>query len=118
MLLIDTYKIGWTYGPQYRQPWACGLCKADQSKLGVPVIGETWSFGVFYKPHTNSAIENRVKLGSWRGYRLRSEAQASLINFQRRLDNGWRPAKVPKDGCMKVSDSSIIYNQNHKMEQL
>ena len=91
MLMIDTYRLGWTYGPQYRQPWACGLCKADQSLWDVPVIGETWAYGVFYKPHPNSTIEDRIKLGSWRGHRLRGDAEASLRNYQRRIDNGWRP---------------------------
>ena len=48
-------------------------------------------FGVFYKRWPDEPKETRLKIGSWRGYRTRAEAQTSLANFQSRIDNGWQP---------------------------
>ena len=48
-------------------------------------------WGIFYKPLPDTPKETRIQLGSWRGYRTKAEAQTSIINFQRRIDNGWRP---------------------------
>lgn len=51
-------------------------------------------FGVFYKRSPDEPKETRLKIGSWRGYRTRAEAQTSLVNFQRRINNGWRPKQT------------------------
>ena len=52
-------------------------------------------FGVFYKRSPDESKETRIKVGSWRGYLTRTEAQTALESFQRRLNTGWRP-KHPK----------------------
>lgn len=51
-------------------------------------------FGLFYKPTPSTPKETRIQLGPWRGYRTRAEAQTSLVNFRRRIDNGWRPKQT------------------------
>jgi hypothetical protein len=50
-------------------------------------------FGLFYKPTPETPFEQRIKLGCWRGYVTRTEAQQSLNNFQNRMNKGWTPCK-------------------------
>ena len=73
MLVIDTYIVSST-APHFQSP-------------------NHMRFGVFYKRWPDEPKETRLKIGSWRGYRTRTEAQTSLANFQSRIDNGWQPKK-------------------------
>lgn len=71
MLVIDTY-----------------IVSSTEQHLQSP---NHMRFGVFYKPSPDTPFECRLKLGSWGGSRTKSDAQASLVNFRRRIDNGWLP---------------------------
>jgi|TARA_R100000388_G_C7223076_1_gene150132 transposase len=48
-------------------------------------------FGVFFKRWPAEPKETRLKIGSWRGYRTRVEAQYAATMFEQRMRNGWQP---------------------------